>query len=137
MKTIRLLLLSALITCAAVATTKAQCPPEEDCDWPGDDPGGYTDCVEVSCDAEYIQSQGWNPNGTVWMRVCKKCDLLCTTENGVPMTLSNIMRCYDINRQPWYGANVDPTKDIESLAFTDLIAVMEDLTRRAQATTRI
>lgn len=122
-----------LLVCL-IAGAKAQCPPEQDCEVPPDDDGGgnsyfYNNCYPV------ITSQGWNPDGSTWMRVCDKCTQ-CYYDGDLIVIGPEVLRnCSYINK--WGSAIIDPSKDIEALAFTNLIAVMEDLTRRTQITTRI
>lgn len=136
MKPIRLLFLSALLICAGAATSNAQCPPEQDCEWIDDDVSGGSNCSDWSCSSGTLRQVEVHPSTGMIIRAkyCGVCIKWCIDENsGVEGPIAQ-ERCWWVN---YYASSYDPSKDIESLAFTDLIAVMEDLTRRAQITTRI
>jgi hypothetical protein len=54
----------------------AQCPPEQDCGWPGDDGGGGDgDCWENGCYSEVV-AQGWGVSGP-WMQIQTTCYRCC------------------------------------------------------------
>lgn len=104
--------LLACLMCVPMYESLAQCPPPLQCDPPpGENPTPpdgetYQDCYSV------VTQQGYNEDGSTWMRICTFCVVCHETtifnnetgqyEEGAldcGVSLPEVVSCYYINRQ--------------------------------------